>query len=321
MDQDKADKFFEKIKTAKKILLLTHGKPDGDAWSSLCAIIELADRYQKNYLAFCQDEASKIFAFLPNIESATHDKEKIDFNEFDLIITVDCGSVYRTGFGYEIINRDASQKLLEIDHHPKMESFADLEIRYPGAASTSEIIYWLYKQNSQIIDKKIAVCILTGILTDTANFLYPSTSKQTIEIASEMLKLGARLPQVVTNTWRNKSLESMKLWGKAMSGLIINPRYNFAYTVLKLEDIEKSKVSPEELDGISGFISNLHQVRGILLITELPDGQLRGSLRTADPLVNISKLARLLGGGGHAKASGFTLKGKVEKAVLGWKVI
>ena len=166
----------------------------------------------------------------------------------------------------------------------------------------------------------MASCVLTGILTDTGNFLYPSTSPETVNIASEMLVRGAKLSQIMENTWRNKSIASMKTWGKAMSRLKINPQYNFGFTVLKSEDVP-AEVTEEELEGMSGFLSNLNAVKAVMLLRELPDGRIKGSLRTSKPDIDVSKLARALGGGGHAKAAGFTVEGELKKTEKGWKIV
>ena len=112
----------------------------------------------------------------------------------------------------------------------------------------------------------------------------------------------------------------MKTWGKAMARLKINPLYKFGFTVLKSEDVP-AEVTEEELEGMSGFLSNLNAVNGILLLRELPDGKIKGSLRTSRPNVDVSKLARALGGGGHAKAAGFTVEGKIKETENGWKII
>jgi len=209
---------------------------------------------------------------------------------------------------------------LEIDHHPKIKSYADLEIRDSAAAATTEILYYFLKANKIRINKNLANCLLAGILTDTGNFLYPSTSPQTINIASEMLAKGARLPQIMENTWRNKSIASMKAWGKALSNLKINKIYNFAYTILEPEDVPL-EMAEEELEGLAGFLSNLDRVNGLMILRELPEGIIKGNLRTAKPNVDISKLARALGGGGHAKAAGFTVTGSLQKTENGWTIV
>lgn len=316
MDNLSYIKAYNYIKDANRILLATHDRPDGDAAASVCAMVEILELINKPYSVFCLDLPSVHYNFLPHWDKF---KTQVNFSDFDLIIALDCGSVERTNLSKEILARNKNQIIIEIDHHPKIKDYADLEIRMIEASSTTELIYHFIKTNNITINKNIATCILTGILTDTANFLYPATSADTIHIASEMLSHGARLPKINEFTLRNKSINSMKTWGLALANLQINKKYNFGVTVLKLDQV--SHLDEEELEGISGFLSNLHEVKGIMLLREQKDGTIKGSLRSASPKIDISKLAQILGGGGHATASGFTIPGQLEKTETGWEIV
>ncbi len=317
MDNSLFTKAYSLIKSSNNILLVTHDNPDGDAIASACLMAEVLKLADKKFSIYCYSQINDQFNFLPHLEKFTNHYD--NFN-FDLIIALDCGSIKRTKLDKELINRTSDQLILEIDHHPKTENYADLEIRDSAAAATTEILYYFLKANKIKINKNMANCVLTGIMTDTGNFLYPSTSPETITIASEMLKAGARLPQIMENTWRNKSVASMKAWGKAMSNLQVNKKYNFAFTVLLADDVP-ADVSEEDLDGMSGFLSNLDQVNGLLLLRELKDGEIKGSLRTSKSGLDVSRLARIFGGGGHARAAGFTVAGRLEKTESGWKIV
>jgi bifunctional oligoribonuclease and PAP phosphatase NrnA len=328
--QIKYKKAFEEIKKADKILLVTHVNPDGDAVSSMCAMAELMKRLGKSYVLYCHNEPPAKFRFLScakefifkidNTGVANADL-LLDFSSFDLIMVFDCGSLGRTTLDLEIKARKPKQKVVEFDHHPKHDDYADIEIRIPQAASTSEIIYSFFKANRLDFNKEIAQAIMTGISTDTGNFLFPSTSENTINISSEMMQYGANLPRIVSRTMRDKSLSGMKLWGRVMSNLKINRRYNLAVTALTRVEISESDIDDEEIEGISNFISNLKGVKAIIFLREKEQGVVKGSLRTSDPLVDVSKLARLLHGGGHPKASGFTLEGTLVETEHGWKII
>ncbi len=319
MENNIYHQIYNQIKSANNVLLVTHDAPDGDALAASCLMIELMESLAKPYTAYCHDKPPCQFNFLPHIEKIISDKN-FNFTEFDLIIALDCGGINRTKLADEINGRAKNQRVIDIDHHPKLDNYADLELRDPRAAATTEVLYNFLKANRVKINKNIANCVLTGILTDTANFLYPSTSQQTVEIASEMLIRGAKLPQIMENTWRNKSLASMKLWGKAMSRLKINPEYNFASSILTLEEIAESGADEEELEGIAGFISNLDNVKGIIFLREQPNGIIKGSLRTSRRNIDVSLLARHLNGGGHSKASGFKIEGRLEETGSGWKI-
>lgn len=316
MDSSLFAQAYSLIKSSRNILILTHDKPDGDAIASACLMAEALDLAKKKFFLYAPEPVASQFNFLPHWEKF---KSQPDNFNFDLIIVLDCGSIERTKLSKQIAARSSGQLVLEIDHHPKIKDYADLEIRDSRASATAEILYYFLKANKIKINKNLANCVLTGIMTDTGNFIYPSTSPQTITIASEMLAKGARLPQIMENTWRNKSLISMKTWGKAMSNLQVNEQYNFAFTALKAADVGP-EVSEEDLEGMSGFLSNLDKVNGLLLLRELGNGKIKGSLRTSKPNIDVSRLARVLGGGGHAKAAGFTVEGRLEKTEKGWRV-
>ena len=317
MDNSLFTKAYNLIKKSNNILIVTHENPDGDAVASACLMAEVAEKAGKKYWLYCHSRINYQNEFLPHLDEFKNYYEKFDF---DLIIALDCGSVERTKLEKEILGRRPDQLVIEIDHHPRTRAYADLEIRDSAAAATTEILRDFIKANKIKISKNLADCVLTGILTDTGNFLYPSTSPETINIASEMLTAGARLPQIMENTWRNKSLSAMKTWGLALARLKINPQYNFGWTVLKSEDVPED-ITEEELEGMAGFLSNLNGVNGIMLLREMPDGRIKGSLRAINPKVNVAKLAIALGGGGHARAAGFTIEGKLEKTEKGWKII
>jgi phosphoesterase RecJ-like protein len=244
--------------------------------------------------------------------------------------------------------RTANQFLIEIDHHinpapfeqsssyqnkinqqqprllkrcgVKTEDYADLELRDPEAAATALLVYEFFKANKIRINKNMANCVLAGILTDSGNFIYQTTTDKTIKISGEMLKAGANLPRIMDNTLRNKKLPALKIWGKAMARIQINKKYNIAFTVLTLEDIKD--LDEEDLEGIPNFLGNMHDVKAIMVIREQADGTVKGSFRSAHPDTNVAKLAQALGGGGHIKASGFVVEGKLQEMEGGgWKII
>jgi phosphoesterase RecJ-like protein len=283
-------------------------------------MIDLLKTLGKKYFAYCYDPLPYQFNFLPYIEKISPDKSQLQFKKYDLIIILDCGQMSRTKLVGEITSKNNTQYIIEFDHHPQVHGYADLEIRLPEYSSTTEILYCFFATNKIKINKNLANCILTGILTDTGNLLYESTSDDTVKIASRMLLSGASYPSVLEHTSRNKSITAMKIWGKALGNLTINSTYNFAYSILDSSDLAESKTTEEELEGIAGFLSNLRNVKGLLLLREEEQGKIKGSLRTSHPDIDISKLALKLGGGGHARASGFVIKGQLEKTRGGWKI-
>jgi phosphoesterase RecJ-like protein len=314
------NKIYRAIEEANNILLLAHEKPDMDAAASLCAGIELLIGLKKRFFAYCPTRPAAKLLFLPNAEKISHDYRKMNFSARDLIIAFDCGDVRRTGLAKEIMHRQVGQTVVNIDHHPKIDDFADLEVKQPEAASTTEIVYDFFKVNQITINKEIAGCILAGITGDTGHFIFQSTTDKAVKIAAEMISRGARLPVINEHAIRNKSLATLQTWGRAMSDLTVNERYGLAFTVLAREAIKSSAISDEELEGMANFLGNLKGVKAVLFLYEQENGAIKGSFRSTHPTIDVSLLARKLGGGGHAKAAGFSLPGRLIKENGHWRV-
>jgi len=314
------DKAYSIILASKNALLVTHSHPDGDGLASVCALAELLFLNQKKFACFCADQPLGNLSFLPHIEKFVSDRKLLTWPEYDLIIICDCGSLSKTELKKEIESRKKGQTVINIDHHTGSVNHFDIDIVNSKAASTTEIIYDFFSANELDVNQNIANCILTGILTDTSNLLYPSTTKKTMEITSRMLRSGAAFPKVSRQSSRNKNIMAMKIWGRAIDNLRINTKYKIAYSVLTDIDLPVSGFDEESLNSLPGFLSNLSGVKAVMLLKE-EKGVIRGSLRTNNDKVNVATLAAILGGGGHIKASGFTLEGRLVEVDGKWKVV
>ena len=329
---------WSRMMSAERVLLVSHLSPDVDAAASLGTMIELLRSNNKDYLAFAQGKDANQY-FLPNEAEIIGDKERLfelasnffnngkelkeDFlSVFDVVVIMDCGSLERTAlteYFHNIKFLMLDTFVIEIDHHVPAQTYADIEIKIP-LASTTEVLYHFIKANDLIISRSIANCLLAGILTDTANFLYPSVSSSTLDISSELLALGAQFPKLLNNTWRNKSFLEMKLWGLALANLRVNKKYNLAFSVLPYEDLAGFKEKygdwgSDVFSDIVGFLSNLSEAEVILLLREEEVGKIKGSLRVGanDSGADVNKLASVFGGGGHKKAAGFAIEGSIVK--------
>jgi len=316
---------YDKILTSNNILIIAHKQPDGDALSSASTMSLLLDGLSKKYTLFSIDTPQASFSFLPNIHKFTTNINN-SFQNFDLIIVLDCGNSNRTGIADKLkLEKNQSQYIIEFDHHRKIEDYANLEIRLTNRSSTAEIIYLFLKENSIFINDKMANTLLTGILTDTANFLYPSANQATLDISSNLISYGASLPKITKKTWNNESISSMKILGKILNNLEINKTHKIAFTVLTYKEVKKLKenFSNEEdiFNKINGFLSNIQNTKAVLFIREEEYGEIKGSLRTNDEKVEVIGLARLLGGGGHPRACGFNVNGHIIKTGNNWKII
>lgn len=309
------------IQNAKNILITNHHNPDGDALGSICAINHYLENINKKYTSIV-DSLPETYTFLPGIHTLSLTTEtNINVDNFDLIITVDFNSIDRCPISSQL--KDAIKKNINIitfDHHQLKHLFANVNLIDPESASTTNIIYKFFMHHDIPISKEIATCLLTGILTDTGHFSNSGTTSESIDAAATLLLYGAHYYQINKNTIQNNDIQKMKIWGDVLSRLTFNEDLQIAYTVITQKNLAAYNVTSDAIDGISNFLNNLYGVKAVLVLKEENDGTLRGSFRSTHPDIDVSLLAKQLGGGGHKKAAGFTIKGQLQETENGWKI-
>ena len=199
-------------------------------------------------------------------------------------------------------------------------NFGHVNLVHGEASSTSEIIYHFFDFHDIPINKEIATCLLTGIMTDTGNFSNLATTPSSLEIAGRLLNYGGRIRQISDNTIKNKSLSNLQLWGRALARLKKDEKTGLVTTVLTKKDYQELGLDENNTEGIANFLNNIEDAKTIIVFREKDDGTIKASLRTTHPNVDVSELAKKYGGGGHKKAAGFSLKGKIKDTKEGWKV-
>jgi len=312
-------KIKEQIQQADKILVVAHEKPDGDTLGAVAAFSLFLEENNKSCLLFCVDPVPEGFAFLSNLYKIKNSLTSEEQKQIDLIITLDCGDLKRSGLAGIMAGFSEKCKLINIDHHLSNPHFGDYNIVFPESSSTSEIVFKIFSTWKQPINKNIATALLNGIFTDTGAFSTPSTTFNSLLIAGVLINYGGRMQEVSHYNFHNKKVSSLKLWGRALDRLQINKKYNIAYTVILKKDMDELKANEHDLEGLSSFFNNLSETNASLLLRE--DGDLiRGSLRTTKPNIDVSKLAKAMGGGGHIKASGFAIRGKLIYNGKNWRV-
>lgn len=329
---DKLKLAGDKIDSAKKILLIGHVHPDADAVASLGAMIEILRTKELSFYAYAAYKIQQAYEFIPN-EELISDKPPLSWRDFDLVIILDCGSLSRTGFKEEIedalANRNIQSKespyFIEFDHHEPQDTYADLEIRLPDKASTTEIIYHFLHANNLEITRPLANCILIGLLTDTGHFLHANSSQETIAVSSEMLLRGASLPKIISHTAGGRSFSALKAWGRALENTYFNQESGLMVSALTKNDLEELlpptilRPEPDLFGDIVSFLSNIKGVQVAVLLRE-EQGFVKGSLRT-NKGINVANIAKNWGGGGHQKAAGFSIRGKLLRKESGWDIL
>ena len=320
MNQLTINKIEQTIAGAKKVLVLTHQKPDGDAFGSSLAFGKFLDALEATHDIFALGPLSSAANFLPGVKKIKSNPAELSFSNYDLIIILDCGDFKQPGFEAELNSLPKNTAVINIDHHRTNENFGTINLVDPDAASTTEIIFNLFEEIKFPIDSDVATLLLTGLVTDTSNFSNPATTFASFEAAGRLLSHGARLGEISANVLQNKSLDVLKFWGTILSRLTENKELGVVTTVITKEDLDLANLDEEALEGVTNFLNNLKGAKMVLVLKALEDGKIKGSFRTTTEGIDVSRLAKAFGGGGHAKAAGFTIPGKLVKIEGGWKI-
>lgn len=316
-----ANKIIGKLISSDRILLMIHENPDGDTLAAASALFLTLKKIKKNPAMVCRDSVPRPFLFLPEMDKIRHD---LLFGDFEIILVIDCGDLRRTGFAERLqkFSRTKKKILINIDHHPKndLHKLANFNLVDHTASSTSEIVYELLCQMEIDLEKETATAMLTGLYTDTGGFKHANTSARTLEVAAELLRAGARIKTITQNVSLNKSISAMKLWGLALNRMHRNG-LGIVSSVVTRQDLADCEASEEDLAGVVNLINNVPDSRAAILFYETADNKIRASLRTESDKVDVSRLAAQFGGGGHKKASGFTIDGRLEITGNSWRIV
>ncbi|KKR05856.1 MAG: Phosphoesterase RecJ domain protein [Parcubacteria group bacterium GW2011_GWC2_39_14] len=311
------EQVLEKIQNSQNILVIGHENPDPDAIGAGGALLYYVEEKfpSKNILlanvnAFPQD------LFFLGVQKFSSALANIDLNKFDLIIVVDCGELRRTGIADKLNDIKGKVFTISIDHHDSNKNFADLNI-VEIVSSSSEIIYRLLKTGNVLLNKKISTCLLTGLTYDTAYFTNSGTTKEALAIASELMKTAADIRAIVRHTLKNKTRDTLRLWGEVLNQLHYNSKYQVAVAVIP----KSTQIDPELFNDLKNYyLQYLQEAKFIIILRESDDGLIHCSLRTTRDNVNVAKLAERFGGGGHVKSAGFSFPGTLEKTASGWRI-
>lgn len=305
------------IKESQNILLFAHSRPDGDTVGSVLAMREHIKSLGKNVDIACSDPFPEYLKNLsPNYFNLPN---HLDLKKYNLIIATD--SVER---GFQKIQNifQENQVTALLDHHPNISITADINIIDSTYSSVCEIIYNFFEFSKIEITRPIATFLLLGILSDTGMFQHSNTTPRVMEIASALMKRGAPMAKIVSATFNNKNISTLKLWGRAFEKAKINPENGMIVSVLTQKEMEECGAGNDDIAQVSGILNTVPGTKFALILSERNDGIIKGSLRSEEYKgVDVSRIAAMFGGGGHRLASGFEIKGKIVETTEGWQII
>ncbi len=304
----------QELVRARKALVVCHRRPDGDALGSSAAILNFLKALGIDGIGFCVDPVPDQYGYLPGVEWFTADPAVFDDRSFDLMVVCDTGDLKHAGVA-EIVAVAPRRRIVVFDHHQTNERYGDVNVVDPQASSCAEVIYRFFSEIGADIGGELATCLLAGIFTDTDSFSNPATSDAALEAASDLLRRGANFQAVTARFVRDKSVGTLRLWGRILSRLKHHEELGIASTAVFAAD----GVEAAQIDGIANFLSAFLDAKVVLVLKEMSGGLVKGSFRTVEN-IDVSAVCKALGGGGHGKAAGFSVPGRICEGEDCWKI-
>lgn len=303
--------FKEYIAVPRKVLVITHYKPDADALGSSLGLAGYLRKNRHAVTVISPSDYPDFLTWMPgNSDVVIFSKDKVkDFErlttESDLIFCMDFSSLKRINELGELVDRSSAKKVL-IDHHLEPEDFADFVQWDTTAASTAELVYDLIREldDEQDIDGDIANCLYAGLMTDTGGFRHSNTTKKVFETAAALVGHGADPTMVSKLIYDTNTLERMRLMGFVLyEKLQVIHEYRTAYIALRTEDLKRFSSQTGDTEGLVNFGLSVRGVRLAVLISERKDN-IKLSFRSLGNF-SVNDFARKhFEGGGHKNAAG-----------------
>jgi phosphoesterase RecJ-like protein len=299
------------ISQGKKFLITAHVRLDGDALGSELALYLMLKDLGKEAVIYNQDPTPEHYRFLPAAEDIVHDLAHLE--RYDVAFILDCSELDRVG---KIAEKVATIKtLINIDHHVSNGGFCKLRLLDPKASSTGELLYRLMRRMHVKMTKDICTNLYAAILTDTGGFRYSSTHQETLRAAGDLVEGGAEPQWISENIYENDPPAKIQLLSRVLETLTLDMENRTASLTVMWKHLQDTGATMEQTDG---FVDIPRTVRGIdiaMLYTQMGEKQFKLSLRSKGK-VNVEKIARKFGGGGHVNAAACRIDGDIEAIKL-----
>jgi phosphoesterase RecJ-like protein len=294
------------LRAADRFLLTTHEGPDGDALGSLLATHKLLQQLGKDSVMFLAAKEFPLpveYRFLP-LEEVFHEPP-VDVVD-RVLVFLDCGNIDR--MPVDFLQRDDA-KILNLDHHHDNTHFGTFNLVDTQASCTAEIVFRLARLLGAEITPEIATALYVGLVTDTGRFMYNNTGPEAHRMAAELIEAGVPVHDIYRRLYERVPLEKLRLVARAIDHIERLDDCRLAVTYISAEDYIETGANESLTEGIIDHVRALEGAEVAAMIRDKPDGGAfarKVSLRSATGTVDVSAIAQTHGGGGHARAAGFS---------------
>lgn len=299
------------IGRARRILVSSHVRPDGDAVGSQIAMLCDLRARGKEAVAVSQDKPQALYRFLEGFSEIRRAPDGLD-RPFDLAIALDCQGLDRLGTVADAFC--ACPAVANLDHHASNDGFGTIRLVEPDAAATAEVLFRHFTRAGRPVTAPMARALWAGLASDTGRFLHSNTSASCLEMAARLVRAGADPAEMGNRLYRDFTFSQMRLQSLAASSIRLHLGGRVA--ILRVtEAMEKDAGARyEELADLVEFPRSIRGVEVAAVLSTLRDGSgTRASLRS-NRAFDVDALARPFQGGGHRCAAGCTIPAPMDEA-------
>jgi bifunctional oligoribonuclease and PAP phosphatase NrnA len=310
------------LTTPKKIAIIPHRGPDGDAMGSTLGLYHFLLKNNHQPTVIAPNDFPDFLAWLPGSETVkifekdTENCTKI-LQEADLIFTLDFNAFHRTGeMEHTLVKLTAP--FIMIDHHQKPDDYATYMYSDTTFGSTCEMVYNFisFLDKKQDLDKTIATCIYTGILTDSGSFRFPGTTGNTHRIIAELIDLGVENTQIPVLLFDNSSYSRLQLLGRALQNMKVFEEYKTSYTTLTQAELDSFHYVKGDTEGIVNYGLSIKGISFTAIFIENKDENIIKISFRSQGGFDVNQFARdHFNGGGHSNAAGGRSDVSMEETV------
>ena len=298
---------LEEIRSASRFLLATHENPDGDAVGSVAAMQEILTALGKESATFIDRHEFPLpyeyrFVQLGGLIS----EPPADLSD-RTIVFLDCGNIDRNPA--EAL-RVEGMHIVNVDHHHDNTRFGTVNYVVPEASCTAEIVWDLMRGLGVEPSQSIAEALYVGLVTDTGKFMYENTGERAHHMAAELIAAGVDVHAVYRRLYEGVPQAKLDLLAQGLSNV---ERFDDGLLTLTRLTVDDYGAAGADESHSEGIVDHLRAVEGTAvaglvrdLLADDARGQRKVSLRATDERVDVSRIARAQGGGGHRQAAGFT---------------
>jgi bifunctional oligoribonuclease and PAP phosphatase NrnA len=298
----------ELIERHRVFLITAHERLDGDALGSELALYHILRSLGKDATVYNQDGTPENYQFLPASDRIVHDLPTLE--PFEVAFILDCSELERVGKEHGRIATVPT--LANIDHHISNAGFCEAALVDPHASSTGEMICRLVSHMGLEMAREAATCLYTAIMTDTGGFRYGNTGRGTLLAAADMVTAGANPQWISEHVYEMNPPAKIRLLAAVLPTLSLEEGGCVGSLIVTQQAVAAAGALPEHTEG---FVDLPRTIRGVeisILYAELPDGRFKVSLRSKGS-VNVERVARAFGGGGHMNAAACRVEGELAE--------